>query len=195
MVRTLLLERSTLAGERDGERRRADDLHIENLRLRVELDRYKKWYYGPRADRLQLAGDLAQMLLGFAEALDRKPINPDDVPAQPEPDEALRRVKRRKGRRHLANFDNLPVTTHVYELSTEERTCPCCGVERKEIGQEESWRIEHIPGRFERIHHVRKKYACPACESTATTRASRPQPSRRRPSTRGWLGRDCWLTS
>ena len=70
-----------------------------------------------------------------------------------------------KGRRHLANFDNLPVTTHVYELSAEERACPCCGVERKEIGQQESWQIEHIPGRFERIYHVRKKYACPACES------------------------------
>ena len=73
-------------------------------------------------------------------------------------------MKRRKGRRHLANFENLPVTTHVYELSAEQRACPCCGVERKEIGQEESWQIEYIPGRFERIHHVRKKYACPACE-------------------------------
>src|ERR1700746_868342 len=63
------------------------------------------------------------------------------------------------------NFENLPVTRQVYELSAEERICPCCGVERKEIGQEESWQIEHIPGRFERIHHVRKKYACPACET------------------------------
>lgn len=146
--------------------KRADDLHIENLRLQVELARYKKWYYGPRADRLQSAGDVAQMLLGFAEALDRKPVNPDDVPPRVEPDEELRRVKRRKGRRNLANFDRLPVTTHVYELSAEERACPCCGVERREIGQEESWQIEHIPGRFERIHHVRKKYACPACETS-----------------------------
>jgi transposase len=158
MVRSLLLEH-------DAEKRRANDLHIENLRLRVELDRYKKWYYGPRADRLQSEGDLAQMLLGFAEALDRKPVNRDDVPPHTEPDEELRRVKRRKGRRQLANFDNLPITTHVYKLSGGERTCPCCGIERKEIGQEESWQIEHIPGRFERIHHVRKKYACPACES------------------------------
>ncbi|MGA3128802.1 MAG: IS66 family transposase [Candidatus Korobacteraceae bacterium] len=158
MVRSLLLEH-------DAEKRRANDLHIENLRLRVELDRYRKWYYGPRADRLQSAGDLAQMLLGFAEALDRKPVNPDDVPPHVEPDEELRRVGRRKGRRHLANFENLPVTTHVYELSADERACPCCGVERREIGQEESWQIEHIPGRFERIHHMRKKYACPACES------------------------------
>ena len=154
IVRSLLLEH-------DAEKHRADDLHIENLRLQVELDRYKKWYYGPRADRLQTTGDLAQMLLGFAEALDQKPVDPGDVPPHTEPDEELRRVRRRKGRRHLANFENLPVTTHVYELSEEQLPCPCCGVERKEIGQEESWQIEHIPGRFERIHHVRKKYACP----------------------------------
>jgi transposase len=73
-------------------------------------------------------------------------------------------VKRRKGRRNLANFENQPVTTHVYELSEEERACPCCGLERKEIGSDEIWQIEYFPGHFERLRHVRKKYACPACE-------------------------------
>ena len=164
MVRSLLLKQDAEKRRAEEQQRRADDLHIENLRLRVELDRYKKWYYGPRSDRLQSASDLAQMLLGFAEALDQKPVNPEDVPPHTEPDEELRRVKRRKGRRHLANFENLPVTTHVYELSAEQRACPCCGIERKEIGQQESWQIEYFPGHFERIHHVRKKYACPACE-------------------------------
>jgi transposase len=169
---------ATLLGERDQERRRAEeqagraaeqqrranDLHIENRRLQVELARYKKWYYGPRADQLQSEGELAQMLLRFAETLDGKPTNPDDVAPHTEPQEELRRVKRRKGRRNLANFDNLPTTTHVYELSREQRTCPCCGLERKEIGADESWQIEYYPGHFERLHHVRKKYACPACE-------------------------------
>jgi transposase len=145
--------------------RERDDLHIENLRLQVELDSYKKRYYGPRADQLQSAGDLAQLLLGFAQEMDRKPINPDDVPPHSEPQEELRRVKRRKGRRNLANFENLPVTTHVHELSAAERACPCCGAERKEIGADESWQVEYLPGHFERIHHLRKKYACSSCES------------------------------
>jgi transposase len=65
-------------------------------------------------------------------------------------------VQRRKGRRALANFENLPVSTQVYELPAAERRCSCCGVERKEIGSEESWQIEYIPGHFERIRHVRK---------------------------------------
>ncbi len=94
MVSSLVLERSSLLRERDDERRRAeehkqraveqtkraDDLHIENMRLQVELDRLKKWYYGPRADRLQSEGDLAQLLFSFAEAMDRKPVNPADLP-------------------------------------------------------------------------------------------------------------------
>src|SRR5437660_1742439 len=157
MLRSLLLER-------DQQTKRANDLHVENLRLQVELERYRKLYYGPRADRLRSTGDLAQVLLDFAEELEHKPIHADDVPQQEKPEYELRRVKRRKGRRALASFENLPVTTKVYELSAEERACPCCGVERKEIGADESWQIEYIPGRFERIQHVRKKYACPGCE-------------------------------
>ena len=168
----------TLMRERDDEKRRADEherraeqearrgeeLRVEMLRLQLELERYKKWYYGPRADRLQSSGDLAQMLLNFAEEMDRKPVNPDDLPSRTEAPEELRRVKRRKGRRNLANFENLPVTTQVHELNAGERACPCCGIERKEIGTEESWQVEYLPGHFERIHHVRKKYACAGCE-------------------------------
>ena len=61
--------------------------------------------------------ELSQLLLNFAEQLEQKPIHPGDVPPQAEQEQQQRRVKRRKGRRNLANFENLPVTTHVYELS------------------------------------------------------------------------------
>jgi transposase len=135
------------------------------LRLQLELERYRKWYYGPRADRLQSSADLAQLLLNFAGEMDRKPVHPEDLPSRILAPEELRRVKRRKGRRNLANFENLPVTTQVHELNAAERACPCCGIERKEIGTDESWQVEYLPGHFERIRHMRKKYACPGCES------------------------------
>jgi transposase len=163
MLRTLLVERDSERQRVEELRKRADELYLENLRLQVELARYKKWTYGPRADRLS-ENELAQVLLDFAEELEQRPIPSEEVPPASEPEYELRRVRRRKGRRALANFENLPVSTHVYELSAEERACPCCGVERQEIGTEESWQIEYIPGHFERIRHVRKKYACPSCE-------------------------------
>src|SRR5271154_6110734 len=171
MLRTLMRERDeekqrANQHEQRAEReaRRSDELQVEMLRLQLELERYKKWYYGPRADHLQSSADLAQLLLNFAEEMDRKPVNPDDLPPRTEAQEELRRVKRRKGRRNLANFENLPVTTQTHELSVAERACPCCGIEREEIGTDESWQVEYLPGHFERIHHLRKKYICAGCE-------------------------------
>ena len=46
----LAREKSAWAAEQG---KRADDLYVQTLRLQLELERYKKWYYGPRADRLK----------------------------------------------------------------------------------------------------------------------------------------------
>ena len=90
MLRSLLLER-------DQQTKRASDLHVENLRLQVELERYRKLNYGPRADRLRSTCDLAQVLLDFAEELEHKSIHTDDdIPQQVQPEYELRRVKRPK---------------------------------------------------------------------------------------------------
>src|SRR5580700_8885139 len=148
--------------ERERQEKRADELYLENLQLQKELLRYKKATYGPRADRLS-ENELAQALLEFAEELEQKPLPAEGLP-QGEAEPEVRRVKRRKGRRALANFENLPVSTHVYELPAEQRRCSCCGEQRQEIGSEESWQIEYLPGHFERLQHVRKKYACAKCE-------------------------------
>ena len=76
ILRALILERdqqsqraeqeskraNDLQGETLRQRKRADELHLENLRLQLELQRLKKWYYGPRADQLASSEDLAQAL-------------------------------------------------------------------------------------------------------------------------------------
>ena len=160
----LAQEKAALAAQQI---QRADALYLETLRLQLQLERYQKWYYGPRADRLKTLPELGQALLNFGEELEQKPVHPEDAAAGSEPTSEGRRVKRRRGRRALASFENLPVTTQVYELQGKERACPCCGAERQEIGAEESWQIEYLPGRFERIQHVRKKYACGQCEASA----------------------------
>jgi hypothetical protein len=97
VVRALLAELDREKQRAVEQQQRADDLYLENLRLKVELGRLKKWYYGPRADHLQTEGDLAQLLLGFTEAMERKPINPAGVPPHAEPEEDLRRANGAKG--------------------------------------------------------------------------------------------------
>jgi transposase len=124
------------------------------------------------------------MLLGFGEDLDARPVNAEDLsahtPASNEEAEASRRVRRGKGRRNLAAFAELPVTRCEHDLPEGDKPCPCCGKMRERIGEELSWQIEFIPGRFERIEHVRFKYACTHCEKNTSptgpqiVRADRP---------------------
>src|SRR5260370_7491279 len=96
MVRSLILEReqqkqraNDLQGETLRQTKRAEELYLQNLRLQLELERYKKWYYGPRADRLSSSQDLAQALLEFGEQLQAKPVHPEDVPPNADPNTAL----------------------------------------------------------------------------------------------------------
>jgi len=161
---------ATRTRERDDWHTRFQNVEIEKLRIEMELLWYKKRYYGPRADDLKHHTDSAQLLLGFASELEARPVNPDDLPAENPPlcdgeAKTVRRVKR--GRRNLADFNNLPVTRKEYDLSDDEKPCPCCGKMRERIGEESSWQIEFIPARFERIEHVQIKYACKRCEQNA----------------------------
>ena len=170
---------------------RTDALEMRSLRLEMELLRYKKWVYGPRADTLATLNDVNQMLLGFGEELDTRPLTTDDAaeiaaadkdaskdPTPPHP----RRVRRGQGRRNLGGsaFDNLPITRCVYDLPETDKPCPCCGKMREKIGEESSWQIEFVPGHFERLEHVRFKYGCTHCEQNASpdgpqiVRADRP---------------------
>ena len=146
-------------------------LEVQKLRLEVELLRLKKWYYGPRADHLGSVGEVNQMLLDFAGELEARPVDaaaadlPADAgPAVPTADDVKTSRRVRRGRRNLAAFDKLPVTRCEHDLPEDQKSCPCCGKQRQRIGQEISWQIEYVPGHFERIEHVRHKYACCNCE-------------------------------
>jgi transposase len=183
VVAQLVRERDEAALQRDEAARRLDALErrsqelerksqaleVEKLRLEVELLRLKKLYYGPRADRLNTPGDVAQLLLEFATGLEQRPVNVEDLPPQAAPArtdaKALRRVG--KGRRNLAAFDQLPVTRHVHDLAEDQKPCPCCGQPRQKIGEQSTWQVEYVPGHFERIEHVQVKYACRHCDAKA----------------------------
>lgn len=167
---------------------KSQHFELKSLRLEMELLKYKKWVYGPRADRLKSLGDVAQMLLGFGEELDRRPAPASDEvaglaaqdPGAAKSEAPSRRVKR--GRRNLGAdaFEHLPVTRHEHDLPEDQKPCPCCGTVRQRIGQDVTWQIEYIPGHFERLEHVQFKYACTHCEQNAAPtgpqiqRADRP---------------------
>jgi transposase len=171
LLKNLLEQREARVAELqrqcDRLQRERDDLEIAKLRMEMELLRYKKWYYGPRADDLKHYTDSAQLLLEFARDLEERPVKAEDLP-EDTPAEEIKTVRRvRRGRRNLAAFDQLPVARKEYDLPEDQKPCPCCGKMRERIGEESSWQVEYIPGHFERIEHVRIKYSCKHCEQNA----------------------------
>ena len=63
-----------------------------------------------------------------------------------------------------------------HELSEAERTCPCCGELRQEIGVESSEQLELIPACLKVVQHDRVKYACRSCEEYVAIADKPPQP-------------------
>jgi len=61
-------------------------------------------------------------------------------------------------------------------------TCPECGIEMRQIGEDVSEVLDFVPARFRVIRHVRPKLACPSCERIVQM----PAPSR--PVERGLAG-------
>ena len=114
LLRQLLQDCATERQRADTQENLRQALELKLQQLQHELELLKKRYYGPRTDRLRSLQELGQMLLQFAEELLQKPMNVEDVPTestQQEPERELRWVKKRKGRRNLAAFENLPIQT------------------------------------------------------------------------------------
>src|SRR6185436_6386751 len=71
--------------------------------------------------------------------------------------------KKSPGRKPLP--EHLPRQQCVYDLPDAEKICPC-GQALTHITDETSEQLEIIPAKMYVIQHVRKKYACKACECT-----------------------------
>ncbi|WP_371365446.1 IS66 family transposase [Pseudomonas sp. QL9] len=83
-----------------------------------------------------------------------------------EVEEVVAPVKRR-GKRKLL-LAELPRVEIVHELPEPERTC-ACGACKQAIGEEVSEQLDIIPMQVRVIRHIRKTYACKACESAPVT--------------------------
>ena len=106
-------------------------------------------------------------LLNEAEAL--LEVGPE-ASADEADEEVVAPVKRRGKRKPLPA--ELPRVEVIHELPEHELTCQCgCG--KQAIGEETSEQLEIIPMQVRVIRHIRKTYACMACE-TAPVTADKP---------------------
>ena len=135
-------------------------LQEENALLRHKL-------FSPKSERSPEDADSPQLaMFNEAEELIEAPA------AEPaEAEEVVAPVKRRGKRKPLPA--NLPRMEVIHELPEHELTC-ACGACKQVIGEETSEQLEIIPMQVRVIRHIRKTYACKACETAPVTADSRP---------------------
>jgi transposase len=157
--------------------------------LHQQLARLLRKQYGPQKERIdpdqltlfssdELESLVAELQQGVTDSVSTDDGSDADVSSNKNDDggEASGRKKQRKGHGRRPLPDHLPREKVVYELTDEERTCPCCGKLRKEIGGEVSEQLEFVPASLKVIQHHRKKYACDACEENVAIASKPAQP-------------------
>lgn len=124
-------------------------------------------------DQEELAALSAELA---AEVAQREAAANESSPSVAADSEQLNSPSQRKGHGRRELPAHLPREQQRYELTPEDRTCPCCGEQRVEIGSESSEQLEYIPASYKVIEHVRVKYACRRCEEHVALAAKPPQP-------------------
>jgi len=81
--------------------------------------------------------------------------------------------RKKSGRKPLP--DDLPRILREYDLPEHEKIC-ACGCDLSPIGESTSEQLEIIPAVMYVIKHIKKKYACKACEETVKQAKSPTQP-------------------
>lgn len=157
--------------------------------LHQQLARLLRKQYGPQKERIdpdqltlfsaaELESLVAELQQGVTDSVSTDDGTDENLSSDEHDDggETSDRNKRKKshGRRPLP--DHFPREEVIHELTATERTCPCCGKLRKEIGSEVSEQLEFIPASLKVIQHHRKKYACDECEEHVAIAAKPPQP-------------------
>jgi transposase len=148
-----------------------DEQHQQIEKLRHELELFRRYLFGQRRERFVEDPRQAQLFaMDNAGAIDQSPAA--EVEGSPAPSGR----RRGHGRRRLPN--SLPRRRIVYELSEEERCCPCCGKLRVKVSEEVSEQLEFQPASFYVKEHVRYIYACQdeVCTANMVTAPKPPQP-------------------
>jgi len=140
------------------------DILEENKHLKAEVDRLagiirlmKRSQFGANSERVV---ELTAPQLLFNE-IEKEASHP----APPQQTETIT-YTRKKGRGKKKPFpDNLPREEKILDLKEEEKICPHDGTQLKEIGEERAEKLKTIPAQMSIVVEVKKKYACPCCES------------------------------
>ncbi|EXF42537.1 MULTISPECIES: IS66 family transposase [Pseudomonadaceae] len=146
--------------------RQSDLNKISQLQEQVALLRHK--LFSPKSERSPEDADSPQLaMFNEAEELVEEGACTDEPGGDgAEAEEVMAPLKRRGKRKPLPA--KLPRIDVIHELPEHALTCEC-GCRKQAIGEETSEQLEIIPMQVRVIRHIRKTYACKACEAAPVT--------------------------
>ena len=170
-----------------------------SLRLEVELLRLKKWYYGPKADRLSTPGEVAQMLLAFATGAGsssgesrRSGITRCTAPRSGNESHPARSPRAGGTWRPSINCRS-PARNH--DLPDDQKPCPCCGKTRERSARKQAGRSSTSPAASSGSSTCASNTPANNANKTPRIPTSPWRTNPLRPSTRAWPVRACWRMS
>jgi len=158
LKRLLIKERSVSERRRISSEKREDNLkqQIHSLLEALRLEKHR--LYGNSSEKSPDQAELFDEVDALVDAVDS--VDDEQAPAA---SLSSTGKSQRPVRKPLPA--ELPRIRQVIELSEEERQCTC-GCTLIEIGEDISEQVDIIPAQVQVIQHVRKKYACKACDDT-----------------------------
>ena len=147
MLRTVLLQHG--------------ELHAENDKLRLLIQRLTRHQFGRRSeqltpDQLQLALEDLEQTIAANQA--------GQEAAGPPPGPPLPSRAKQPGRNHGALPAHLPRYEVVVDI--EDRSCPCCGGALHPIGELRTEQLDIVPSLLRVRVTRRPRYTCRRCEDT-----------------------------
>jgi len=140
-------------------------------KLRHEMDRLRRMYFGPRSERLMPE----QMLMPFvAQSFPAQLPAPRERVRDPKHFDRAKQVQTNgHGRQKLPeHLKRVPV---LHDLPDEKKRCGSCRKPLTRIGQDTSEQLEYTTSQFKVLRHIRPKYACPnECEGSGVVQAPPP---------------------
>jgi len=143
---------------------------INQLLEQIRLARHQ--HFGSRSERFSLD----QLSLAFNEAEAAAAESDSEVaPAEDSNTIVVAEHRRKKGgRRRLPK--NLPRVEVIYTLDENNCHCDQCQATLSVVSEKVSEQLDIVPARVQVIRHIRKTYACEACEGSMKTAPMPAQP-------------------
>ena len=146
-------------------------LFIDQLLEQIRLARHQ--HFGARSERFSLS----QMSLAFNEAEAAMAESDSEAVASADDGDTVQvpaHRRRKGGRRRLPK--NFPRIDVIYTLDEADCHCEKCHAALTPVCEQVSEQLDIVPAQVQVIRHVRKTYACEACDGSLKRAAMPAQP-------------------